>query len=81
MIDQRSSAQWPDCRYFGQISNRGDEKHNLKIVLRGGQKSIAAFFSSEMKIVEKFFDRKLKISKCEKINFLIINSWIRKQKE
>ena len=60
MIDQRSSAQWPDCRYFGQISNRGDEKHNLKIVLRGGQKFIAAFFSSEMKIVEKFFDRKLK---------------------
>ena len=81
MIDQRSSAQWPDCRYFGQISNRGDEKQNLKIVLRGGQKSIAAFFSSEMKIVEKYFDRKLKISKCEKINFLIINSWIRKQKE
>ena len=69
MIDQRSSAQWPDCRYFGQISNRGDEKHNLKIVLRRGQKSIAAFFSSEMKIVEKFFDRKLKFQNVRKLIF------------
>ena len=69
MIDQRSSAQWPDCRYFGQISSRGDEKQNLKIVLSGGQKSIAAFFSSEMKIVEKFFDRKLKFQNLKKIFF------------
>ena len=69
MIDQRSSAQWPDCRYFGQISNRGDEKHNLKIVLRRGQKFIAAFFSSEMKIVEKYFDRKLKFQNVRKLIF------------